>query len=230
MQHAIGSLRAEERFSNRPMLLQLNHPNLGWAVTPEDVAAVTDERFVEVYSGNRVVPNQGDAAHPGMEAFWDRVLALRLDRGEPLLYGVACDDAHEYSGGRGSAPGRGWIMVRAGELSADAIVRAMLAGDFYASTGIRLLDLRRDAEGIALSIAESPGASYVTRFIGARRDSAGHVVLQETGNSRGTDSGRQTVRARHRRLRIAARRISPGALESRSPGPQPVRVEPKAKP
>ncbi|MEO1750007.1 MAG: hypothetical protein AAFR27_15580, partial [Pseudomonadota bacterium] len=31
----------------QPILVQLNHPNFGWAVTAEDIAAVTMERFFE---------------------------------------------------------------------------------------------------------------------------------------------------------------------------------------
>ena len=40
------------------------------------------------------------------------------------------------------SPGRGWVWVRAPQLSAESIIAAMESGDFYASTGVKLDDLR----------------------------------------------------------------------------------------
>ena len=56
----------------------------------------------------------------------------------PIVYGLATDDAHGYhTYGVGKVnPGRGWIMVKAPYLTAEAIVRAIEAGDFYASSGV----------------------------------------------------------------------------------------------
>ena len=71
---------------------------------------------------------------------WDIALALRLGKhGLPIVYGLATDDAHgyhEYGVGKVN-PGRGWVMVQAPHLTAEAIVKGLEAGDFYASTGVR---------------------------------------------------------------------------------------------
>jgi len=65
-----------------------------------------------------------------------------------------------------SNPGRGWVMVRASELSPRAILAAMEAGRFYASTGVALRDYRASAQEISLSIEEKPSFKYTTHFIG----------------------------------------------------------------
>ena len=51
-----------------------------------------------------------------------------------------------------SNAGRGWVMVRADTLSAEALVAALEAGDFYGTTGVVLEDVRADASGLSLKI------------------------------------------------------------------------------
>lgn len=168
----------------RPTLLQLNHANFGWGVSPDDVALALGVRFFEVMNGHRGVRNEGDATHPSVEALWDVVLARRLrDLGGPPLLGLASDDAHHYFlGANGvAAPGRGWVVVRAEALTPDAITRALLEGDFYASTGVRLTDVRAGPRGLALSIAPEPGVTFTTRFVGTRRAGEVGAVLAEVG-------------------------------------------------
>ncbi|MBI4616456.1 MAG: histidinol-phosphatase [Planctomycetes bacterium] len=165
-----ATMREAER-SGRPALVHVNHPNFVWAVTPDDIAQVLEERFFEVHNGHPKVHNEGDEHHPGMEETWDHVLAQRLGvlGGEPL-YGLATDDAHNYfaDGPQRSNPGRGWIMVRAAALSADDLIRALRAGDFYASSGVDLEDVVAGPESLTVKIATRPGVSYVTRFVGTR--------------------------------------------------------------
>jgi hypothetical protein len=91
-------------------------------------------------------------------------------RGEPPLYGLAVDDAHDYDAvdpGRAN-PGRGWVMVRAPRLQAADLIAALERGDFYASTGVTLAGLRTGRRGIALRIDAEAGVTYTTRFIGTR--------------------------------------------------------------
>lgn len=165
-----ATMRDAER-AGRPALVHVNHPNFVWAVTPDDIAHVLEERFFEVMNGHPKVHNEGDEHHPGMEETWDRVLALRLGalEGEPL-YGLATDDAHNFfaDGPARSNPGRGWIVVRAAALVADDLVRAIRAGDFYASSGVDLEDVVAGPESLTVKIATRPGVSYVTRFVGTR--------------------------------------------------------------
>jgi hypothetical protein len=149
-------------------LASLNHPNFGWAVRAEDLAGVDEVRFMEVFNGHPGVRNYGDAVHADVERMWDIVLALRLGKYRlPLVYGLATDDAHGYHAfGVGKVnPGRGWIMVRAPHLTAEALVRAAEAGDYYASTGVTLQDVRRDKEQLTVVIAPEQGVTYKTQFI-----------------------------------------------------------------
>ncbi len=170
--------------SGGPTLLQLNHPNFGWGVSPDDVALALGVRFFEVFNGHRGVRNEGDATHPSVEALWDLVLVRRLrDLGGPPLLGLASDDAHHYfEGAKGvAAPGRGWVVVRAEALTPDAITRALLAGDFYASTGVRLDDVRAGPRSLALSISPEPDVTFTTRFVGTREGGEVGAVLAEVG-------------------------------------------------
>ena len=169
MAKTVQAVEAAEKAAGKPMLVHLNHPNFHWAVTADDIAHVLGERYFEVYNGHRGVRNYGDAQHPGTEAIWDYVLALRLSKlNGDVLYALATDDAHNYQKpGLVSVPGRGWIWVRAPSLTPDAIVRAMKAGDFYASSGVRLADVTTTPGALRVRIAAEPGVSYETRFVGA---------------------------------------------------------------
>ena len=75
------------------------------------------------------------------------------------LSGRATDDASNYSGERGQSPGRGWVMVRAEALTPAAIIRAIQRGDFYASSGVTLRDVRYDAD---LRVLHLPLAQVAT--------------------------------------------------------------------
>jgi hypothetical protein len=170
LERTIAAVEEEARKCGRTVLVHLNHPNFHWSVTAEDLAHVKGERYFEVYNGHRGVRNHGDAEHLSTEAIWDTVLTMRLARlGGPVLYGLATDDAHNYHKEQATAnPGRGWIQVRARELSPDAIVEAMLRGDFYGSSGVTLLDFGSDGTRLRVSILPEPGVAHVTRFIGTR--------------------------------------------------------------
>ncbi len=187
MAKTVEAVEAAEKKAGRPMLVHLNHPNFGWAVTPDDVAHVLGERYFEVYNGHRGVRNYGDATRPGMDALWDYVLQLRLSKlGGDVLFGLATDDAHNYhKTGMTANPGRGWIWVRAPSLNPDAIVRAMKAGDFYASSGVKLEDVIVTSGSLTVRVATEPGVSYETRFIGTRKGSSrtGEVLCVRPGRS-----------------------------------------------
>jgi hypothetical protein len=171
-----NNLRAVEDQAERlgrEILPHLNHPNFGLAVTAEDLAAVLRERFFEVYNGHPGVKHLGDEHHPSVERLWDIANTIRIAQLKaPPLMGVATDDSHNYHGEKGSRPGRGWIMVRARYLTPEHILRAIKAGDFYASSGVTLSDVRFDAKTrtLQIDIAADEGASYTTQFIGTRSD------------------------------------------------------------
>ena len=153
--------------SGNPEWISVNHPNFGWGLTADHLAQ-SGARFFEVYNGHPSVRNPGDSVHPSTEAMWDEANKWRSDHREPLLLGTATDDAHQYDQwGVGKAnPGRGWVMVRATELTPAALYQAMLKGDFYASTGVELKDFTVGKNGISIRIREEKGVTYTTEFIG----------------------------------------------------------------
>jgi hypothetical protein len=159
---------AQQKRIGRPILAFLNHPNFGWGIRAEDMIQAPEMRFFEIFNGHPSVRNYGDSDHPGCERLWDIVLALRLGKYHlPLVHGLATDDAHRYhQWGVGKVnPGRGWLMVRAPYLSAEAIVGAIERGDFYASTGVTLKDIRRTGNEFHLTIQPEAGVTYRTQFI-----------------------------------------------------------------
>jgi hypothetical protein len=119
----------------------VNHPNFGWALTDADIRPVKHCRLFELYNGHPAVHNEGDAQHASTEAIWDALLSDGM-----VMYGVSSDDAHEFAAHRTdlSNPGRGWVMVRSADLTPDAIAEAIDRGDFYASSGVLLKDVRVD--------------------------------------------------------------------------------------
>lgn len=172
LQHAFDAVHAQRVRTGVPMFAHLNHPNFKWAITAEELMQIDHEQFFEVYNGHPTVNNPGDELHAGTERVWDIVLAERLGHlGKPVMYGLATDDSHHYhtDSPKASLSGRGWVMVRARELSADAIVAAMEKGDFYASSGVELKTLRSGAGRIALEVKAEADIEYVIEFIGTRK-------------------------------------------------------------
>jgi len=167
-----ANLRAARLQANRlqrEILVHLNHPNFGWAVTAEDLAAVTEERFFEVYNGHPDVNHLGDKDHPSVEKIWDIANTIRTSMlGAPPIFGLATDDCHDYHGSEGSQPGRGWIMVHSSTLTADSILKSINAGDFYASSGVELKEVSFDSKTgkLRIEIKAEEGVQFETRFIG----------------------------------------------------------------
>ena len=178
MENNLRNILEHEKLHGREVLPHLNHPNFGWAVTAEDLAAVTSERFYEVFNGHPGVNHRGDKDHPSVERIWDLVNAIRRsDVSVPPIMGIATDDSHEYHGKPGSRPGRGWVMVRSRYLTPEHLIRAMKAGDFYASSGVTLSDVQFDASSktLRLEIQPDKDAKYRTEFIASIRGEAEQV-------------------------------------------------------
>jgi hypothetical protein len=132
-------------------------------------------RFFEVFNGHSSVRNYGDDVHASVERIWDIVLALRLGKHKlPVVYGVATDDSHAYHewGFGKTNPGRGWVMVRAKQLTAEGIVRGLEAGDFYSSSGVTLDDFSRKGNELSLRIRGEAGVTYKTQFIATMKDAS----------------------------------------------------------
>ena len=88
----------------------------------EELAERTGYAGIEVYNNGCNWENRTGLAAP----YWDDLL-----RRERSVWGFATDDSHW----RDPDHGGGWIMVRAAERSAEAIVAAISAGRFYATSG-----------------------------------------------------------------------------------------------
>ena len=142
----------------------INHPNFTWALTPDQLRQVRNNKLFEIYSGHPMTNNQGGGDAPGLEAAWDAILSSGM-----LLYGIAVDDAHTFKdpGNPDAAgPGRGWVVVRAAALEPRAILEAMERGDFYASTGIELADYQVTPKGMTVTVKPNTFARYRVQFIG----------------------------------------------------------------
>ena len=185
MQNNIDEVMEQRRRTGQAMIPHLNHPNFHYAVKAEELMQVKGERFFEVYNGHPAVYNEGNTNHPGTDKIWDIVLAWRLGvlEMEPM-FGIAVDDSHNYhqEGPKQANTGRGWIWVNAPELTAESLIKSMEAGEFYASTGVTLDNIKRSEDELAFMIRAEPGVTYKTQFIGTlkaavRTDGSGRPAI-----------------------------------------------------
>ena len=142
----------------------INHPNYGWAITADEIRQVRNTRLFEIFNGHPMVNNLGGGGMPSLEEAWDTILSSGV-----LLYGIAVDDAHTFKDPGNpdvAGPGRGWVMVRAPVLDARSILAAMEAGDFYASTGVELVDYQTTPTSMSVAIKTTTFSKYRVQFIG----------------------------------------------------------------
>jgi hypothetical protein len=168
----LRAVREQARRLDRPILPHLNHPNFGFGVTAEEMAEVVEEPFFEIYNGHPAVNQEGDKDHPPVERMWDIANARRMTTfNAPPLMGLGTDDTHNYHvpGITRATAGRGWVCVRAKELTVEAVIAAMEAGDFYASSGVVLADVRFDKGNrtVRIDIEPDGDAKFTTRFVGS---------------------------------------------------------------
>lgn len=171
-------------------IAQINHPNLHWSVRLDDLAPLDEPYLLEVWNSFASANNLGGVDESGNsalspEALWDALLT----QGK-RVWAVASDDTHEYykfDDPINPTPGKGWIVVRAASLTATDVMNALRNGQFYASTGIVLNDLRINEREVALDIAPNRewvaknkgNARVMTRFIGE----GGRLLAQVPGLS-----------------------------------------------
>jgi hypothetical protein len=186
MQNNLDAVYASSRKNGQDMLPHINHPNFQWAIKLEDMIPLRGERFFEVYNGHPHVHNYGDSTVMGMEELWDKLQISYRKAGKPLVYGLATDDAHnylEYKIGL-SNPGRGWIIVRAADLTASSIIKAMESGDFYSSTGVTLNDLQVKRRKLEIEVKPEAGVNYTIQFWGATKKDEKGLLLEEVKGTR----------------------------------------------
>ena len=171
MQNNIDAVIKQRDELDIPMIAHINHPNFRFAVSLEDMIALKNEQFFEVYNGHHMVNNSGDSTRISTERMWDLINISYIENNKPIMYGLATDDSHNYhnKGQDWSNAGRGWIEVRAESLSPRSLIHAMETGDFYASTGVELKDLIIDKSKIAVEVMQEEGVIYKIEFVGCKK-------------------------------------------------------------
>ena len=93
----------------------INHPNYKWAFDHTHLRLVEGLSLLEVFNGHPSTNVYGGPGKFSYEEIWDGVLSAGV-----VVFGVATDDSHNYHDftPEKSNPGRGWVAVRAAELSA----------------------------------------------------------------------------------------------------------------
>jgi predicted metal-dependent phosphoesterase TrpH len=166
-----GAVAAIRRQGGVPIL---NHPYSG--PFEELIRRCPDLKLVEIWNQ---YPNLRHH-HQSAEWMWDALLTSGR-----LIYAVASDDSHDMdpavdpNHAAGSTPGRAWVMVKASQLTAEAVLGAMERGEFYSSTGVALSVLELGPRDIKIAVREPAPSGCVIEFVGA-----GGVILSRVEATR----------------------------------------------
>ncbi len=158
-------------------VIQINHPQWFWGMTGDLLAELAQRgaALVEIANVQFAAWNRGDAGHPSTEQLWDDVLSRGL-----TMWGTASDDAHDYPA-RGAKKlgtwpaGGGWVVVKA-RRDPQAILAALAAGHFYASTGVVLARADVEADELVVAIDPAQRGAYTIDWI-----EAGKIVATDHG-------------------------------------------------
>ncbi|WP_116187406.1 CehA/McbA family metallohydrolase [Paenibacillus taihuensis] len=117
----------------RGNIVMFNHPH--WSTVEwEDVYALDNLFALEVY-------NHCSEWHENMGN--SRIMWETLLRKGKKLWGTATDDNHNrYPGDIYNDSFGGWVVVKAPELTRNAVVQALVEGSFYSSTGPEIYEFR----------------------------------------------------------------------------------------
>lgn len=173
LQHAVDAVLAQEMSTGKTTLSIINHPNFYWGLEAADITYVKNARFLEIFNAGST-GNYGDDQHAGAEDIWDQINARRVTDGRPVIYGVATDDMH----GLNQAD-RAWVMVNAARLEANQLAEALLAGNFYASSGVYLHRVDTRDGHLRVHIKPVDGVQYKILFLGVRRGESHTTVFKE---------------------------------------------------
>ena len=151
----------------------LNHPLwVSYDVPPQLAVDHPSIRFFEVCNSGSMPRFNLPGPEFTHDKWWDAVNAIRASRRQSLIYGVGCDDIHEYGSMRkGTKRPAAYVKVLARDLSASSLMEAFYCGDFYASTGLELARVEFDAGTRTLSVEVDPrhGDDCLISFIGTKR-------------------------------------------------------------
>jgi hypothetical protein len=160
LQSSIDAIRAQ---GGVPLI---NHPNFRWAFTETEMSPLKGTALLEIASGHPTVNHEGDGRILSTEQMWDQLLSAGM-----RIFGVSVDDAHnfrqEFTIERAN-PGRGWVVVRAQALTRENILAGLNRGDFYASSGVNIKDVRVTPTSLTVEIqtAANDPKRYRVVFIG----------------------------------------------------------------
>lgn len=220
-----GEVRRLAEKMNRPHLFILNHPIWRWYdVGPEALIDNPDVRFFELCNnGSPYAPANG-LPDDGFDTdrLWDVVNAFRVRRGQPLLYGIGTDDTHRYFGDHGAMlmPGNAWSLVRACALTPDALVEAMLAGDFVTCEMLEPSDVSfdRSARRLTVAVDAKTAVARTVKFIVSKKDFAEKPVRSMTVRSGDTARFERTINMYDEKIGRVAKTVAgaPGEALSAS--------------
>ena len=158
-------------------IFMLNHPMWPYYdINPVSIVMTKEVRLYEFLCANGGPSARWEESDRfwNRESLWDIITAFRTLGGLPLIYGTGTDDTHDYLNfrDRGDNPGMAWVVVRAEKLEPDAIVQALIRGDFYVSTGVEMESIVFDKATGTLSVNIKPvdGVKYQIKFVGAKRN------------------------------------------------------------
>lgn len=121
----------------------LAHPH--WSTLEYDeILKLNNLTGVEIYNGaSDVLHNVGNSV-----VCYDALL-----RNGSELYALATDDNHN-GNGQNDDSFKGWIEVYAHSNSVEDITKAIACGNFYASTGPQIVDVRYDSENVEIDFKQ----------------------------------------------------------------------------
>ncbi len=188
MQHNLDAVLKQRQETGVPMFPHINHPNFHFAISAEDIMKLHGERFFEVFNGHPQVFNYGDNVHPDTEYIWDQINIAYHRKNQPFLLGLATDDSHNYHefGTAYSNAGRGWVMVLADSLNPASLIRAMEAGNFYATTGVILDKVDVALNALTIRVKEEPGVKYEIQFVGATAQDQTTRIIKRVSGTKGS--------------------------------------------
>lgn len=154
----------------------VNHPNWYWALNHRDLLHIRGTYLLEVFNMGSGNQNAGDYAHLSTEQIWDILLSEGQD-----VYATATDDMHSLKkgGGNPDGPACGWVVARVPKLTPEAVLDALIRGDFYASIGVELVDYRFDGKEFYVRVAKPENGTPIIRFIGKW----GRILQESEGTS-----------------------------------------------
>lgn len=138
-----------KRLKDHGCMVTYNHPI--WSrVTAQDFIHIPDIDMLEIYNYNTV----NECGNGYDVTYWDQM--LRMGR---HIKADAADDNH--NGGRFSDSFGGYIVVRAEELSHEAICQAILKGDYYSSSGPQIYDWKVEHDHLVISCSEVERVNFI---------------------------------------------------------------------